>query len=315
MTFRILVSDGLAEDGLARLGEAAEVSEQPKINAEQLLAEIGKYEALIVRSRTKVTAQVLAAGVRLKVVGRAGVGVDNIDVESAVARGVVVVNSPLAATLAVAEHTLALMLALARAVPQADAALKRGEWLKTGLMGAELSGKTLGLVGVGRIGQAVAERARAFGMTVVAYDPYLAPEEIRARSAEPATLDDLLAQSDFISTHSPLSADTRGMINASAIARMKPGVRLIAAARGGLIDEVAVLAALNEGHVAGAAFDVFADEPPGLTPLVAHPRVVCTPHIGAQTHEAQRRASVEIAAEVLAALHGKPLRWQVSSAG
>ncbi len=313
MTFRVIVSDGLSTDGLARLQQAAEVSLQPKITADELLRALPEFDALVVRSRTKVTARLLAAGERLKVVGRAGVGVDNIDVAAAVARRVIVVNSPLAATIAVAEHTLGLMLALARAVPQADAALKRGEWIKSELTGAELHGKTLGLLGVGRIGAAVAERARAFGMQVVGYDPYLSAEQIRARQAEPAGFDEVLEQSDYLSTHLPLSDETRGMIGGLAFARMKRGVRLVAAARGGVVDEAALLAALEDGQVAGAALDVFAAEPPGQTPLVQHPRVICTPHIGAQTEEAQRRAGLDIAEEVVAALEGRPLRWQVTS--
>jgi D-3-phosphoglycerate dehydrogenase len=315
MTFRILVSDGLAERGIAQLREAAQVDVQPKITAAELLERLGEYDALVVRSRTKVTEPVLNAGARLKVVGRAGVGVDNIDVAAAVARGVIVVNSPLAATVAVAEHTLGLMLALARDVPRADASMKRGEWPKSSLMGVELYGKTLGLVGVGRIGAAVAERARAFGMRVVAYDPYLTPEQIRERQAEPAALEQVLERSDYISTHVPLSAETRGLLGAEAFGRCRPGVRLIAPARGGVVDEAALVAALDEGRVAGAALDVFAEEPPGLTALVAHPKVICTPHIGAQTAEAQQRAGEDIAGEVLAALAGKTLRWRVTAAG
>jgi D-3-phosphoglycerate dehydrogenase / 2-oxoglutarate reductase len=315
MAHRILVSDGLSADGLARLGQEAEVSAQPKITPADLLQALPEYDALIVRSRTKVTAEVLQAGARLKVVGRAGVGVDNIDVAAAAARGVVVVNSPLAATVAVAEITLGLMLALARAIPQADAGIKRGEWLKSKLMGAELHGNTLGLLGVGRIGAAVAERAIAFGMVVLAYDPYLPPDQIRARGAEPAALEDVLARSDYISTHLPLSDETRGMLGASAFASMKRGVRLIAAARGGVVDEAALLDALESGQVAGAGLDVYAHEPVGAAPLAQHPLVVCTPHIGAQTEEAQARAGLDIAEEVLAALAGRPLRWQVHGAG
>ena len=309
---KILISDGLAEEGLVRLRESTEVVVAAKITPAELLAAIGDYKALIVRSRTQVTAQVLEAGRELKVVGRAGVGVDNIDVPAAVGRGVVVVNAPLAATVAVAEHTLALMLCLARAVPQADAAMKRGEWIKSALMGDELEGRTLGLVGIGRIGAAVAQRARAFGMTVLAFDPLCTEEQIRARHAESVGFDELLARSDYISTHTPLSVDTQGMIDAAAIARMKPGVRLVAVARGGVIVEEHLLAALESGHVAGAAFDVFAEEPPGITRLVAHPRVVCTPHIAGQTQAAQRRAAQDIAEEVLRALAGRPLRWQIS---
>ena len=313
-THRILISDGLSAEGVAQLQKAGEVSLQPKITADELYQALPEFDALIVRGRTRVTAGLLEAGDRLKVVGRAGVGVDNIDVAAALARGVVVVNSPMAATVAVAEHTLGLMLALARSAPQADAALKRGEWLKGGLAGVELHGKTLGLLGVGRIGAAVAERARAFGMAVLAYDPYLSPDQIRERHAEPASFDGVLEQSDFISTHLPLSDETRGLIGAQAFDRMRPNVRLIAAARGGVVDETALLAALESGKVAGAALDVFATEPPGRTALVEHPRVVGTPHIGAQTEEAQRRAGRDIAEEVVAALAGRPLRWQITSA-
>jgi D-3-phosphoglycerate dehydrogenase len=314
MAYKVLVSDGLASEGVARLQKAADVSVRPKITADELVQALPEFEALVVRGRTKVTVKVLAAGAKLKVVGRAGVGVDNIDVAAATARGVIVVNSPQAATIAVAEHTIGLMLSLARAVPQADAALKRGEWIKSSLMGSELHGKTLGLLGVGRIGAAVAERARVFGMEVLAYDPYLSAEQIRARQAEPATFDEVLERSDYLSTHSPLTDETQGMIGGPAFARMKRGVRLVSAARGGVVDEAALLAALEEERVAGAALDVFATEPPGLTQLVAHPRVVCTPHIGAQTGEAQRRAGVDIAEEVVAALEGRPLRWQVRAA-
>lgn len=314
-TNKILVSDGLAEEGLARLRAAGEVTVNPKIAAEELIAALPNYHALIVRSRTKVNAQVVAAGQSLKVVGRAGVGVDNIDVAAAVARGITVVNSPLAATIAVAELTVAMMLALAREIPRADAAMKKGEWLKSGLAGTELHGKTLGLVAVGRIGAAVAARAAAFGMQVVAYDPYLSDDDIRRRQASPMPLDELLASSDFISIHSPLTAETKGMIDAEAFAKMKKGVRLICTARGGVIDEAALVAALESGKVAGAGLDVFATEPPGRTPLVAHPKVIGTPHVGAQTHEAQTRAAADIAEEVLAALDGKPLRWRVMAGG
>ncbi|MBI3764039.1 MAG: hypothetical protein HY260_19525 [Chloroflexi bacterium] len=312
-SYRILISDGLAEEGLALLWKSGEVTVNPKITAEELLTALPLYHALIVRSRTKVNAQVVAAGTRLKVIGRAGVGVDNIDVAAAIAQGITVVNSPLAATVAVAELTIGLMMALAREIPRADAAMKKGEWLKSGLAGTELNGKTLGLVAVGRIGAAVAARAVVLGMKVAAYDPYLSDDDIRTRRAEPVTLDALLASADFISIHSPLTPETKGMIDADAFARMKNGVRIVCTARGGVIDETALLAALESGKVAGAGLDVFATEPPGPTPLVVHPKVICTPHVGAQTHEAQLRAAVDIAEEVLAALEGRPLRWQVAS--
>ncbi|MBI5828884.1 MAG: phosphoglycerate dehydrogenase, partial [Chloroflexi bacterium] len=268
--------------------------------------------ALVVRSRTKVTAKALAAGTTLKVVGRAGVGVDNIDVPAALARGITVVNSPLAATVAVAELTLGLMLALAREIPRADAGLKKGEWLKSGLNGVELYGKTLGLVAVGRIGAAVAGRAGAMGMRVMAYDAFLSPEDIRQRQAHPSTLDELFAASDFISIHSPLTPQTKSLISTAAFEQMKRGVRIICAARGGVVDEAALLVALESGKVAGVALDVFAVEPPGMSPLATHPKVICTPHIGARTAEAQDRAGVDIAEEVLAVLNGREPRWKVN---
>jgi D-3-phosphoglycerate dehydrogenase / 2-oxoglutarate reductase len=311
--YKILISDGLGEEGVNLLRRNHDVDVQPKITPEELLAALPQYDGLIVRSRTKVTPKVIEAGTALKVVGRAGVGVDNIDVAAATARGITVVNSPLAATVAVAELTLGLILAMAREIPRADAAIKKGEWLKSGLMGAELYGKTLGLVAVGRIGAAVAGRAGAFGMKVLACDPFLSPDDIRQRQAHPTTLDELLSVSDYISIHTPFTAQTKNLINAEAFAKMKTGVRIICAARGGVVDEEALLAALETGKVAGAALDVFATEPPGVSALVSHPKVIGTPHMGAQTNEAQNRASVDIAEEVLSALEGREPRWRVTS--
>jgi D-3-phosphoglycerate dehydrogenase len=265
-----------------------------------------------VRSRTKVTAQVFDNAERLKVVGRVGVGVDNIDLEAARSQRVTVVNAPTSTSLAVAELTIGLMLALAREIPRADAGVKRGEWLKKELSGMELSGKTLGILGMGRIGAEVAARAAAFGMTVLGYDPLIPAEEIVRRGASPVGLNELYVRSDFVSLHLPLTDETRWMLDEQAFGRMKRGVRLVCAARGGVIDESALLRALESGQVAGAALDVFASEPPGKTDLVSHPKVIATPHIGAQTTEAQSRAAEDIANEVLAALNGEPLRWKVS---
>jgi D-3-phosphoglycerate dehydrogenase / 2-oxoglutarate reductase len=310
---KILISDGLGEEGINLLKRSYEVDVLPKITPEELLAALPQYDGLIVRSRTKVTPKVVEAGTALKVIGRAGVGVDNIDVAAATARGITVVNSPLAATVAVAELTLGLILAMAREIPRADAAMKKGEWLKSGLVGAELYGKTLGLVAVGRIGAAVAGRAGAFGMKVLACDPFLSPDDIRQRQAHPTTLDELLSNSDYISIHTPFTAQTKNLINAEAFAKMKTGVRIICAARGGVVDEESLLAALETGKVAGAALDVFATEPPGVSPLVSHPKVIGTPHMGAQTQEAQNRASIDIAEEVMAALDGREPRWRVTS--
>lgn len=309
--WKALITDGLDEEGQTILRSCVQVRDCPDISTEQLLQEIGAYHALIVRSRTQVTAQLFAQATRLKVVGRAGVGVDNIDLEAAASHGVTVVNTPQATTLAVAEHTLALMLAMARSIPRADLSMKAGRWAKKELQGVELSGKVLGIIGMGNIGAAVAQRAAALGMEVIAFDPLLSPEVIRQRGAESVALSQLYARADFISLHTPLTSETRGMIGAQAFLQMKPGVRLVCTARGGLIDESALLAALENGRVAAAALDVFAKEPPGASPLVVHPKVIATPHIGAQTAEAQRRAAVDIAQEVLAALQGKPLRWRV----
>ncbi len=310
--WKILVSDDLAQAGLDLLSRQADVTFNPTISPAELTAAIGDYHALVVRGRTKVTADVLAAASRLRVVGRAGVGVDNIDLEAARARGVTVVNAPTATSIAVAELTFGLLLAVARHLPRADASMKAGQWLKKQLKGVELYGKTLGVLGYGRIGSELGRRAAAFGMTVLAYDPYLEAAAIRQRGAEPVDLDALYARSDFLSLHLPLTDETRNLLDAAAFARMKPGLRLICAARGGIIDETALLAALESGKVAAAALDVFAQEPPGATALVRHPRVVATPHIGAQTVEAQVRAAEHVAEEILHALRGEPLRWRVA---
>jgi D-3-phosphoglycerate dehydrogenase len=238
--------------------------------------------------------------------------VDTIDLEAAKKRGVAVVNAPISTSLAVAELTFGLMLALAREIPRADESMKQGKWLKKELEGVELNGKTLGVIGFGRIGAEVGKRAAAFGMNVIAYDPLISEDEMKRRGAEPASLQDLYAWSDFISLHMPLTVDTRDMIGPMAFSEMKDGVRIVCAARGGIIDEKALVEALDSGKVAGAALDVFGKEPPGLTETVSHPRVIATPHVGAQTAEAQSRASEDIAQEVLSALHGKSLRWKVA---
>ncbi|HBF41055.1 MAG TPA: hypothetical protein DDW19_04590 [Anaerolineaceae bacterium] len=310
--WKVLLTDGLEENGKEILRKSAEVVDQPTITADELLKVVGEYDALIVRGRTKVTAAVLDAGTRLKVVGRAGVGVDNIDLAAAKAHGVTVVNSPMATSVAVAELTMGLMLSAVREIARADAGLKAGKWLKKELEGTELMGKTLGVIGFGRIGAAVAKRAAAFDMTIAGYDPLIPSDEIKKRGGQPMSLEELLKVSDFITMHLPLTADTRNMLDAKAFELMKKGVYIICAARGGVIDEAALLEALNSGKVAGAALDVFATEPPGQTDLVVHPRVVGTPHIGAQTVEAQTRAAFDISGEVINALEGKPLRWQVA---
>ncbi len=310
--WKILLTDGLEENGKAILGASGEVDDKSGISADDLLTIIGEYDALIVRGRTKVTAAVFDAGKKLKVVGRAGVGVDNIDLAAAKTHNVTVVNSPLATTVAVAELTMSLLLSIVREIPRADASMKSGKWLKKEFEVHELFGKTLGVMGYGRIGSAVAARAKAFEMKILAYDPLITAEEIKQRGAEPVSMDELLEKSDLITMHMPLTADSRSLLNTEAFAKMKKGVYIVCAARGGVIDEAALLEALNSGQVSGAALDVFTAEPPGESDLVSHPRVIDTPHIGAQTVEAQFRAANDIAEEVVNALNEKPLRWKVA---
>jgi D-3-phosphoglycerate dehydrogenase / 2-oxoglutarate reductase len=309
--WKVLITDGLSDKGIAILSSAAQVDNKPDISADDLIKVIGDYDAMVVRGRTKVTPAVFDVATRLKVVGRAGVGVDNIDLPAARSHGVTVVNAPKSTSLAVAELALGLMFALARMLPKADATMKQGQWIKKQLEGIELNGKTLGIVGMGNIGTALTARAAGLGMKVIGFDSLVPSDEIKKRGAEPVSLSDLYAKSDFISFHLPLTLESRGMINGQVLAQMKRGVRIIDAARGGILDETALLAALESGQVAAAALDVFATEPPGLTALVAHPNVVATPHIGAQTEEAQDRAAEDIASEVLTALRGETLRWKI----
>ncbi len=309
---RILITDGLDEIGQAILRAATMLVDKTGISSEDLQKVIAEYEALIVRGRTKISAPLLKTAAILRVIGRAGVGVDNIDLEAAKRQNVVVVNAPISTTVAVAELTFGLLLALARDIPRADASVKEGRWMKKEIEGVELGGKTLGIIGMGRIGEEVGRRAAAFDMNIIAYDPFIEEQELKGHGAEPVSLQDLFAWSDFISLHLPYNVQNRDLIGPMAISQMKDGVRIICAARGGIIDESALLEGLNSGKVAGAALDVFASEPPGATELVRHPKVIATPHIGAQTAEAQARASQDIAEEVLAALEGKPLRWRVA---
>ena len=309
--WKVIITDGLNQKGKTILSLDAEVIDCTGISAEELLDTVSDANALIVRGRTKVTAAVLEAAQNMKVVGRAGVGVDNIDLAAAQSRGVTVINSPTATTIAVAEHTMALMLSSVRHIARADASMKSGLWNKKLLAGTELNAKILGIIGMGHIGSGVAKRAAAFDATILGYDPFLDEAMIRQRGAQPAKLNDLLARCDLISLHIPLTPETRGMINGQTIGLMKRGAYLICAARGGVIDETALLNALESGQIAGAALDVFSTEPPGLTALVALPNVAATPHIGAQTAEAQVRAAVDISEEILAALKGETLRWKI----
>ena len=308
--FRILISDKLGSAGLERLDQAPDVeyNHSPDLPREALLAAIGDYDALIVRSGTKVDAEVLKAGTRLRVVGRAGMGVDNIDMRAATMHGIVVMNTPDANSVATAEQAMALMLALSRHTAQAHASLLAGEWRRSDFVGVELNRKTLGVVGLGRIGRLVALRAQAFNMDVVAYDPFVSEEVGRELGVLLVDLDDLLAQADFITLHTAASAQTEAMINADAIAQMKPGVRIVNAARGKLIDEAAVATALNDGRIAGLAVDVYSKEPPVDNPLIGLPNVLHTPHLGASTEEAQRAVASEIVDQVLDALRGANYR-------
>jgi len=300
---RILIADPLEAEGLAILRAAgAELIEPAGGDRSRLPELLAVADALIVRSATRVTRELLAGAPRLRVIGRAGVGVDNIDVDAAAERGIQVVNAPTGNVLAATEQTFALLLALARRVPAADASMKRGEWDRKRFRGVELAGKTLGIVGFGRIGQRVAARARAFEMNVVACDPKIDPAVAERLDVPLLALDDLLPLADVVTLHTPLDRSTRGMLDAARIGRMKPGALLVNCARGGLIDEAALVAALESGRLAGAALDVYDEEPTPRQELVRHPLVVAAPHLGAQTREAQVRVAVETAQRVVAAL-------------
>ena len=315
MTYKVLVSDPLAEQGLKLLTEdhAIQVDVKLKLPPDQLKALIKEYDALVVRSGTQVTREVLAAAVKLKVIGRAGAGLDNVDVEEASKRGIIVMNAAGGNTIATAEHTISLLLALARNVPQACASLRQGQWERTKYQGVELYRKTLGVIGLGRIGKEVAARAKAFGMRVIATDPFLAADRIRELEVEPVTLDELLARADYLTVHTPLTEETKHLIGEPQFARMKHGVRLINCARGGIVDEAALVKAIQAGIVAGAALDVFEQEPPPATSeLLRLPQVVVSPHLGASTEEAQLSVAVDIAAAVRDALLGRGIRNAVN---
>lgn len=311
--FKVLVLDRVDPAGIALLGAVAEVDARDSVAPDELLRIIGDYDALMVRSATKATAAVIEAGKRLKVIGRAGVGVDNIDVPAATARGVIVLNSPDGNTVAAAEHATALMLALARHLSAADAAMKQGEWKRERFTGIELYQKTLGVVGLGKIGSRVAKAALALGMRVIVTDPFLAPERAQELQVEPVSFDTLLAQSDFISMHVPKTPETTGLFGASTLARCKRGVRLINCARGGILDEAALAEAILSGQVAGAALDVFATEPLPESPLRAlGDAVILTPHLGASTEEAQVKVAVDVAEQIAMVLKGESARSAVN---
>ncbi|MFQ6096236.1 MAG: phosphoglycerate dehydrogenase [Armatimonadota bacterium] len=313
MEAKILVCDKIATEGIRILESAAEVVQARETLSEDALCEkVCAFDALVVRSATKVTGKVIESGSRLRVIGRAGVGVDNIDVDAATNRGVIVVNSPEGNTMAAAEHAVAMMLSLARNIPQADASMKRGLWEKSKFMGAEVNRKTLGVIGVGKIGALVAERAKGLGMRVIGTDPMLTAERAKALGIERADLPDLLREADFITVHAAKTPDTINLISDEEFALMKPTARLINCARGGIVDEDALYRALSEGRIAGAALDVFADEPPEDSPLPGLPNVIATPHLGASTAEAQVNVAVDVAEQIVTILNGGQPRTPVN---
>lgn len=304
---RVLVTDTLADSGLEilRQAEDVELDYRPGLKGEELLAAVRESDALITRSGTAVTPELVSAGTRLRIIGRAGVGLDNVDVEACTARGILVINAPTANIMSATEHTMAMLLSLCRNIPEAHASVKRGEWTRSKFMGIELDGKTLGIIGLGRIGSRVTVRARGFNMRVIAYDPYIADTAYERVNATRVTLDELLAQSDFITVHTPLTDETRGMIGPGEFGKMKPGVIVLNIARGGIYEEQALADALNSGKVAGAAIDVYEDEPPAQDhPLLTAKNAILSPHIGANTIEAQDRVAVQTSEMVVEALRG-----------
>lgn len=310
---RVLVTEKIAERGLERLRDAGhDVDVREGLSPEELLDAVVGAHTLIIRSATKVTAEVLAAGRDLVVVGRAGIGLDNVDVAAATERGVMVVNAPQSNTLSAAEHTMALLLAQARNVPQAHAALIAGRWERSRWEGVELSDKTLGIIGLGRIGKLVAQRALAFGMRLIAYDPFVSAERARQLSVELVTLEELMARADFVTLHLAKTPETVGLIGRELLSKAKPSLRLVNVARGGIVDEDALAEALREGKIAGAALDVFAEEPTTESPLFELDNVVVTPHLGASTAEAQDKAGATIAEMVGLALAGDFVPYAVN---
>lgn len=313
MSYKILVLEGITERGLALLqAEGWQIDQKKAMPPSELARIVGAYDAMTIRSGSQVTAEVLEAGKKLKVVGRPGVGVDNVDLEAATRLGIMVMNSPIGNLVSTAELTLALLFAVARNVAQADASMKAERWDRKSFAGVELSGKRLGVVGFGRIGREVAARARALGMDIAAYDPFVSAAAAEALGVPILSLDELLATSDFITLHTTLTKESRHLIGKSALGRVKRGVRIVNAARGELVDEEALLAALEDGRVAAAGLDVHAQEPPADWRLARHPRVVATPHVGAQTVEAQERVGTDIAVQVRDFLKGGIIQHAVN---
>ena len=310
---RIFVADSLSQAGLDLLAVDHEVVVKTGLSEDELIAELPGVQALLVRSQTQVTERVIEAAPQLEVIGRAGVGVDNIDVDAATQRGVIVVNAPLANTMSTAEHAFGLMLAAARNTPQAHGSLRGGAWDRSKYAGVELSGRTLGIVGLGRIGTEVAHRARAFEMRVLAYDPFVSKDRASQLGVELMELDDLLAESDFVTLHTALHEGTRGMIGTDQLARMKPTAILINAARGALVDEQALFDAVDSGQIGGAAIDVFSEEPAVGNILTTHDRIIVTPHLAASTAEAQTRAATQTAEQILDVLAGRSARFAINA--
>ncbi len=310
---RVLVSDPLAEEALESLRKSVEVVVKTGLSPEELKATIGEFEALIVRSQTQVTAEVIEAGKKLQVIGRAGVGVDNIDVKAATQRGITVINSPQGNTISAAEHTLALLLSVARRLPWAHASMERGEWNRKAFTGNELYNKTLGVVGFGRIGREVASRAASFKMKVLAHDPFVSDELIKSTGAISCELDDLLAEADFVTIHVPKVAETENLFDQHRLAKMKKGAFLVNCARGGIVDEAALAEAVTTKALTGAALDVFETEPPAAdTPIRGVERLVTTPHLAASTEEAQLRVATDVAEQIVDVLQGEPARSAVN---
>ena len=304
-TPRVLISDELSPAAVAIFKDnGIDVTFEPALgkDKERLEKIIGDYDGLAIRSATKVTEKLLAKATKLKVVGRAGIGVDNVDIKCATANGVIVMNTPFGNSITTAEHAIAMMMALARQIPEADKSTQTGKWEKSRFMGVELFGKTLGVIGCGNIGSIVADRGVGLKMKVIAFDPFLSPERAMAIGVAKVELDDLLRRADFITLHTPLTDKTRNIIDTAALLKTKPGVRIVNCARGGLIDEKALLAALKSGHVAGAALDVFEEEPAKVNPLFGAPNLICTPHLGAATGEAQENVALQIAEQMSAYL-------------
>jgi D-3-phosphoglycerate dehydrogenase len=311
---KILIADAIAAKGVEtlRANPALQVDVKTGLKEEELLPIIGEYDALVVRSQTKVTKKIIDAAKKLRVIGRAGVGVDNVDVPAATQRGIIVMNTPGGNTISTAEHTFSMMMALARKIPQAHASMKAGKWDRKSFEGTEVRGKTLGIIGMGRIGSEVAKRALVFGMKVVAHDPFLSTSRAQALQVEIVELDELYRRSDFITVHVPATDQTRGMLNKAAMAKMKKGVRLINCARGGIIVEADVAEMIKAGHVAGVAIDVYDPEPPKELPLREVDQAILTPHLGASTHEAQEICGIEIAEQLAEALSGGTIRNAVN---